>query len=271
MNKKAKKLKITYNAPVTLTFTIITSLLFTLDSQFNLNIITSAFCAPSSLIFNPKNFLDYIRILFHIFGHSSWEHLISNMAFILLLGPVIEERYGSFLLCIMMITTSAVTGVLNACFCNSNLIGCSDIAFMLILLTSFTSIKKSEVPLTFILILILYIGREIVNSKDGQNISVLAHIAGGLCGSLFAFLASPKTVRKKKIDADEAIDTRQKKEKKAKSIYGKTLDKDTSARLEEIDQQSPRFASSNNTSEKLDSNENDNNNAETILWRSIDL
>lgn len=256
-NNPLKKIRITYNAPVTLSFTIIAAIILILDQWIFKNLIISWFAAPSRDLFEISNITNYFRILFHVLGHSGWEHLLSNMAFVLLLGPVVEERYGSALLVIMMCTTSAVTGVLNACFSASMLVGCSDIAFMLILLTSFTSIKKCEIPLTFILILALYIGREIVNSKDAQNISVLAHIAGGLCGSLFAFLASPKSSRKKKVDSDEAIDTRLKKEKKAKSIYEKTLDKDSSARLEEIDQQSPRFASSSNE--------------ETMLWGSIDL
>jgi uncharacterized membrane protein YdcZ (DUF606 family) len=58
---------------------------------------------------------------------------------------------------------------------------------MMILLVSFTNFSEGEIPLTFILILILYIGREVFNSFRQDNISEFAHIIGGLCGSLFGF------------------------------------------------------------------------------------
>lgn len=189
-------LRITYNAPVTLTFALIAAVILLLDSRFlNHTLIPAFFTCPGAASepgFNAGNLIDYCRLIFHIFGHSDWNHFLGNMAFILLLGPVIEERYGSPLLILMMAITSLVTGVLNVCFSPSQLLGSSDIAFMLILLASFTTISKSEIPLSFILILILYIGREILNSEKNENISTLAHIAGGICGSMFAFLATPR-------------------------------------------------------------------------------
>ena len=197
MNKKnfLSNFRITYNAPATLTFALISAVILYVDTILHNTLIPAFFTCPgasSEPAFNPSNFLDYFRLLFHIFGHSNWNHFLGNMAFILLLGPVIEERYGSALLVLMMTITSLVTGVLNVCFSPSQLLGSSDIAFMMILLTSFTTISKSEIPLSFILILILYIGREILGSGKNESISTLAHIAGGICGSMFAFLATPK-------------------------------------------------------------------------------
>lgn len=197
MNKKnfLSNFRITYNAPATLTFALISAVILFADTILHNTLIPAFFTCPgasSEPAFSPSNFLDYFRLLFHIFGHSNWNHFLGNMAFILLLGPVIEERYGSGLLVLMMTITSLVTGVLNVCFSPSQLLGSSDIAFMMILLTSFTTISKSEIPLSFILILILYIGREILGSGKNESISTLAHIAGGICGSMFAFLATPK-------------------------------------------------------------------------------
>lgn len=192
-NSFFKNLRITYNAPVTLTFALVSALILLIDTLFlNNNLIPAIFTAPSNSTFHFNQPLDYFRLILHIFGHSDWNHLISNMAFILLLGPMLEERYGSRILSLMMIVTSLVTGVLNACFSTFPMVGSSDIAFMMILLASFTSLSKNEIPLSFILILILYIGREIVTHQQKDNIAIIAHIAGGLCGSLFAFLATPK-------------------------------------------------------------------------------
>ena len=192
-NSFFSKVRITYNAPVTLTFALISALILLIDTLFlNNNLIPAIFTVPGNPNFHFNQPLDYLRLILHIFGHSDWNHLISNMAFILLLGPMLEERYGSRILSLMMIVTSLVTGVLNACFSTFPMVGSSDIAFMMILLASFTSLSKNEIPLSFILILILYIGREIVTHQQKDNIAIIAHIAGGLCGSLFAFLATPK-------------------------------------------------------------------------------
>lgn len=250
-------IRITYNAPVTLSFALISAIILFLDSKFLNNALIPAFftCpgASSTPAFNPANFLDYFRLIFHIFGHSDWNHFLGNMAFILLLGPMIEEKYGSKLLVLMMTITSLVTGVLNVCFSPTQLLGSSDIAFMMILLASFTTISKSEIPLSFILILILYIGREILGSEKNENISTLAHIAGGICGSMFAFLASPKPKAEKiaksiKSEKDEY----EKEERNSRSYYSKpsygygnmnkseksetkrTLPKSSSSKTEEI-------------------------------------
>jgi len=61
------------------------------------------------------------------------------------------------------------------------------VVFMMILLASFTNFSKGEIPLTFILVLILYLGRELFNAFGDDNISQFAHIVGGFIGSLFGF------------------------------------------------------------------------------------
>jgi membrane associated rhomboid family serine protease len=61
---------------------------------------------------------------------------------------------------------------------------------MLILLSSFTNIRSGEIPITFILIVVLYVVREFVNALTPSGISQVAHIVGGLCGGAFGFLFS---------------------------------------------------------------------------------
>jgi membrane associated rhomboid family serine protease len=92
----------------------------------------------------------------------------------------------------MIAVTALVTGALNALFFPSFLLGASGVVFMMILLASFTNFNKGEIPLTFILVLILYIGREVLNSFRSDNISEFAHIVGGFCGSLFGFFKPVK-------------------------------------------------------------------------------
>lgn len=265
MNKNPpKKIKVTYNAPVTLTFAILCALILILDKFTGNKIIPLAFSScggkSSPLPFDFSSPFNYLRLILHIFGNINWQQLISNFAFILLLGPMIEEKYGSAILILMMSITSLVSGVLNACFGTEVLTGASDIVFMMILLVAFNSFSKNEIPLSFILVVILYIGREIAglfggNGTDGiggTNFSALANIAGGICGSLFAFLATPKakSSRNEKTSVKDGIFSKRKNESARKSEYGnetdsvwKKLDRKSKARLEEIDSESPRFSS----------------------------
>ncbi|MDR2731417.1 MAG: rhomboid family intramembrane serine protease, partial [Treponema sp.] len=88
--------------------------------------------------------------------------------------------------------TALVTGVLNVIFFQSALLGASGIVFMMILLSSFTNFNHGEIPLTFILVLILYMGVQFLNSFNNDDISHFAHIIGGLCGSFFGFFRQPR-------------------------------------------------------------------------------
>lgn len=195
----SRKIRVTYNAPVTLTFVVICTVIMLLDSYvFDRHLAAALFIIPggkySSHPFDWKAPLDYFRLFSHVFGHADWQHLISNMSLVILLGPIIESRYGSRVLALVITITAFVTGVINACLITHPEMGASDVVFMMIMLASFTSFAKNEIPLSFILVFILYIGGQFFNFDTLQHngISVAAHIAGGLCGSLFAFLLTPQ-------------------------------------------------------------------------------
>ncbi|MCR5289980.1 MAG: rhomboid family intramembrane serine protease [Treponema sp.] len=192
-----KRLRVTYNAPVTLTFALLAVMvLLCNDKLFGGHLVQALFIAPSRqgtpTAFNWKSMIDYIRLFTHVLGHADWTHLFSNLSFILLLGPLLEERYGHRMLLLMITITALVTGVINACFLPTGLLGASGIACMMILLASFTSMSDKEIPLTFILIAIIYFGREIVSADASSNIATFAHIIGGVCGSIFGFFIPAK-------------------------------------------------------------------------------
>ena len=58
---------------------------------------------------------------------------------------------------------------------------------MLILLSSFANFQAGTIPLTFILVMILFLGGEIFNSYEVDNISQFAHLIGGTIGTVFGF------------------------------------------------------------------------------------
>ena len=185
-------MRIRYNAPLTLTFAIIASLLVLIDQVSGAHLIPTYFMVPGKGMFNTSDPVDWITLFTHTLGHSGWDHLLSNMALLLLLGPILEEKYGSLSLFFMIFVTAVVTGLLNAFLFPTALLGASGIVFMMILLTSFTNNRNGDIPLSFILILILYLAVEVINAFSYDDISQFAHIIGGVCGSLFGFLRPRK-------------------------------------------------------------------------------
>jgi membrane associated rhomboid family serine protease len=188
-------LRLKYNAPVTLTYSLLCTIVLLADQLTGGWLIRSLFTIyPDFSLASP---LSWLRLVSHVVGHASWAHLLGNFAFILLIGPVLEEKYGSLPILLMMLVTAAATGLLNIIVVHSGLLGASGIVFMLILLSSFTNIRSGEIPITFILIVVLYVVREFVNALTPSSISQVAHIVGGVCGGLFGFLFTPKTAAPK--------------------------------------------------------------------------
>jgi membrane associated rhomboid family serine protease len=185
-------MKIKYNAPTVLTFAFASAAVLVLSQIWMPDLTSRWFAAPGRGGFSPGNIRNWITLFTHVIGHANWTHLLYNFSFILLLGPILEESYGSLSLLVMILITALTTGVLNVVFFSASLLGASGVVFMMILLVSFTNFTRGEIPLTFILVLILYLGREIISAFGSDNVSQFAHIVGGFCGSLFGFFRPVK-------------------------------------------------------------------------------
>lgn len=143
------------------------------------------FSSYRSSVFNP---LTYIRFFTHSIGHLSWEHFSNNFIYILLIGPMIEEKYGTISLLMMFLTTSLITGVFNSLTSKSIILGASGNVYMLIVLSSFVNIESGKIPLTLVLISFFFIVNEIiatVSKKDG--VSHTSHLIGAIIGCIFGF------------------------------------------------------------------------------------
>jgi membrane associated rhomboid family serine protease len=182
-------MRVKYNAPTVLSFAFISALALLLSQTLLRFYPLEAlwFSVAGREGFDLRTPRCWITLFTHVAGHSDWTHLVSNFMVILLIGPILEEHYGSLYLLIMILVTALATGLLHSAFFSTSLLGASGVVFMMILLASFTNFTAGEIPLTFILILILYLGQEILNSFDSNNISEFAHIVGGFIGSLFGF------------------------------------------------------------------------------------
>ncbi len=182
-------MRLKYNSPVVLTFAFICAGVLLLNQYLLPHLIDNWFAVPGRGSFSfPR---DIINLFTHVIGHADWNHIIGNFSIILLVGPMLEENFGSADMLIMMLITALATGILNVLFFSTGLLGASGIAFMMILLASFSNSQKGEIPLTFILVLFLYLGQQILEIFQQDSVSQFAHIVGGLFGSIFGFFNKP--------------------------------------------------------------------------------
>ena len=179
-------IKIKFNSPVVLGFALLcvaALILGSLTGGYTDRLLFMTYHSPLS---DP---LTYVRFFTHALGHSGWQHLIGNLSYILLLGPMLEEKYGGKRLLTVIAAAALATGLVNYIFFpNVALCGASGVVFAFILLTPFTNFKNGEIPVTFILVALIYIGQQVYQGLFVQdNISNMAHIVGGIVGAIFGF------------------------------------------------------------------------------------
>lgn len=182
---KSLPLKPTYNSPVILTFALAACAVMALNGMAGGRSTPALFAVYPGFDFTAP--VCYFRLVSHALGHRDWAHLVANFSVILLVGPILEEKHGSGKMLRMMLATALVTGILNAAFFSTGLLGASGIAFMMILLASFANHREGELPLTFVLVLVLFLSKEVIQAFTHDDVSQFAHIMGGICGSLFGF------------------------------------------------------------------------------------
>lgn len=178
-----KLFRLQYNSPVVLTFALISLaalLLGRLTDGWTTKYLFSVW--HSSL----TDILTYPRFFLHVLGHADYGHYIGNMMMILVVGPGLEEKYGSRNLIEAIVITAFVSGLVHwLLFPGTMLLGASGIVFMMIVMASLAGMKNGCIPITLILVLILYLGNEIVDGVVlSDNVSQLTHIIGGICGAV---------------------------------------------------------------------------------------
>ena len=188
MTQSKRKHRLSFNSPAILSFVALCVIARLIASITDERSNREVFSVYRSSMADP---LTYIRLFGHVIGHADWNHLFGNMMYILILGPMIEEKYGTGNTVFVMLTTALVTGLLNILlFPNTMLLGASGIVFALIMMSSVTTVKDDgTIPLTFVLVAVLYIGQQVYQGIfEEDNISQLTHIAGGVVGAVLAFV-----------------------------------------------------------------------------------
>jgi membrane associated rhomboid family serine protease len=117
---------------------------------------------------------------------------MGNMLLLLVVGPPMEEKYGSIPLLKAILLTALVSGILQCVlFPGTALLGASGIVFMLIMLASLAGAKNGSIPVTLILVAVMYLGEQVYDILFVQdNIANFMHIVGGVCGTAFGFYSA---------------------------------------------------------------------------------
>lgn len=181
--------KLQYNSPVVLSFFLLSLAALALGYVTNGWTTWHLFSVYRAPLTDP---FTYVRFFGHVLGHADMDHFLGNMLLLLVVGPPLEEKYGSSTLLAGILLTALASGILQfVCFPNAALLGASGIVFMLIMLSSLAGMKSGKIPLTLILVALLYLGQEvwsIVFVRD--NVANLMHIVGGACGTGFGFFVA---------------------------------------------------------------------------------
>lgn len=179
--------KLQYNSPVILGFFLISLLSLVLGYLTQGWVTLHFFSVYRAPLTDP---FTYVRFFSHVLGHADLNHFMGNMLLFLVVGPPLEEKYGSASLLSAIAITALISGLLQFIFFpNAALLGASGIVFMLVMLASLSGMKEGRIPLTLVLVALLYLGQEVYSMlfvKD--SVANLMHIVGGACGTAFGFL-----------------------------------------------------------------------------------
>ncbi len=174
--------RIRYDSPIVLSFafacTVVTAL-----GTLTAGRTTGAFFALGP---DLTDIWGWWRLATYPLGHADWGHLLGNMSLFLLLGPSLERIHGPRLLR-MMLFTAIVSGFVNMAVFDTGLLGASGIVFMAIVLSSFANAQAGTIPLTFVLVVLLFLSREVLAAFRDDQISQLAHLLGGALGAGLGF------------------------------------------------------------------------------------
>ena len=178
-----------YNSVVILTYFFLCLIIMIIDKIFKGKFVEKFFsiCKKDSWL-NP---ITYFKMFSHSLGHADWNHLYNNFVKILLIGPMIEEKYESINLLIMVLITSLLIGLIYKIFNLGRVKGASGVLYMLIILSSFVNMEGGKIPITLALIIIFFVADDIIKfiKREDDNISHIGHLIGAICGVVFGILS----------------------------------------------------------------------------------
>lgn len=186
-----RRIRIDYNSPFCLTFCLLAMVAYVLGITTNGWTTQQLFSISGSA--SLTDWTTYYRLFLHVLGHGSAPHLFANLTVLLLVGPMLEEMYGAGMMLLLAMVTAVLTGIIMVIAFSGTLVGASGIVFAFIILSSFANARSGTIPLTFILICLIFLGGEVIRALGNQdNIAQFAHIAGGILGGSAGFIMAKR-------------------------------------------------------------------------------
>lgn len=184
---KTGKIRMFCNSPVIIGFTILSLIALVLGELTGGRTDLLLFSVYRAPLTDP---LTYVRLFGHVLGHADWAHFMGNIMLILVIGPLLEEKYGPLNLLFVILSAALLTGLVNYIFFPQvRLLGASGVVFAFILLSSFASMRSDGIPLTLLLVAVIYLGGQIYDGiMVRDNVSNLSHILGGLTGASLGYV-----------------------------------------------------------------------------------
>lgn len=191
---KLPRVPVSFNAPVVLGFVAASLIALLLGLVTGGAANTVLFSTYRTAAFDP---LAFVRMFTYVLGHADFNHWLANATLLLIVGPMIEEKYGGVKTLLLILITAFSTALINNLLFTTGIMGASGVVFAMVLLSSFASYEKGSVPLTLVLLAVILIGGQIVAAFQPDGISQFAHIFGGLIGCAAGFLMNRKPRPKK--------------------------------------------------------------------------
>lgn len=185
--------RLVFNAPFTLWFGIICTVLYAIKSTETVPSFDHIFQSPTRWQLTSNPLMSFLKLFTHILGHASWPHLTGNLSQVLLITPFLEEKYKIRWLIIISMINGMTAAIINCISTRDTVVlGASGVVFQMMLLAVFSGryLKPGDIPMTFLLAIGVYILPEVhlfSDPKDG--VSHMAHLVGGAVGALAALLA----------------------------------------------------------------------------------
>ena len=179
-------MRLSYNSPVILSFALLSLGALVLGELTGGETTWALFTTYPAPLTDP---LTYVRLFGHVLGARGLAALHRQHADAAGHRPAMEERYGGGALALSIAATALVSALAQwLLFPDTALLGASGIVFMLIVMASLSGMRRGELPLTLLLVLVLYLGQEVLAGLfTRDNISQLTHIIGGLMGAVLGF------------------------------------------------------------------------------------
>ena len=178
------------SAPVSTGFALVALAILFLDGVHQGDLTMALAVYPIRHLYNLP--WDVYRLLTWPLVHRNFSHAWGNLTTLLLIGPPLEERLGSRRLACVLAVTAAVTGGLHAALFTNGLIGASGLVMCLLLISASQAARFSpsagvyELPLSFVILAVTYVSRELAALGQDDGISRVAHLGGVALGLLFA-------------------------------------------------------------------------------------